>query len=470
MRNVERTDLSEARRKTGGLDIPTQPQNDPANTRGGDNGCGEDAGVGKTRDLPCRVSIKVYGLEWFIYNRSPAYDSILAGFGYTEDGKSEKDEDNPYSPSSTTGSQPERQRTNDTVNIRSANEPNPESKGLPGRHTTEDDNLRSRKTDIRQAELSDPVSNMLQLLPVKLECTKGAVVLGNENTRSVLTTTFDSATGNIAACNAGPLDLYRQLFAFNFSHPVVQMRPNPDFKQTQLATAKMLSAAEEEDPSKNKKRRNPFSYRFHKRKIWHGIRDLVPYFQSSVESFHASIKQADYLPRSQAEFPDVRWTGLSRYLDHDDADDHEQWNSVEYARFSTIIDSPSLDLTYFWDIPGRVGPQHLASTQPGHAKTDKNINHALPPEWGIDMKIDGGTINYGPWADRERIGLQNVFFPNFYRSSDPAEQLAPGVLRQSTAFRLRVEISSELELRIPTREQSKDWQWKGRAEIGRAHV
>ncbi|OQE26434.1 hypothetical protein PENSTE_c005G05430 [Penicillium steckii] len=463
-RNVERTDLSEVRRKTGGLGASEDQSGDSAGIHVKQKACGEEGGVGKATELPCRISIKVYGLEWFIYNRSPAYDSILAGFGYSRDNDLDKNGEGPNSPTTFASSLPERQRSNDTVNIRSENEPKPSFNSPPRRDETETDGIRPQKTDLRQSELSDPVSNMLELLPVKLECTKGAVVLGNENTRSVLTTTFDSATGAIAACNAGPLDLYRQLFSFKFNHPVIQMRPNPDFKQTQIASAKVLATAKEEDPSKHKKRRQFFSFRSHKRKVWNGIRGLVPYFQSSVESFHASIKQAGDMPRSEAEFPEVRWTGLSRYLDQDEADDHEQWNSVEYARFSTIVDSPSLDLTYFWDIPGRVGPQHLASTRPTHDGQDNNINHALPPEWGIDMKLDGGTINYGPWADRERVGLQNIFFPNFYRSSDPAEQLAPGVLRQSTAFKLRVEINGELELRIPTREQSKDWQWKGRAD------
>ncbi|KAJ5089708.1 hypothetical protein N7532_008392 [Penicillium argentinense] len=457
-RNVERTDLSEVRRKTGDLDGSEEKPSGTAGDQKKDNGRGEEGGVEKATELPCRVSIKVYGLEWFIYNRSPAYDSILAGFGYTQGARSDEDENSLYAPAF-----PDRQRTNSTVNIRPGDGRKPASDDSSDRHTAEANDLRSRKTDIRQAELSESVSTMLEFLPMKLDCTKGAIVLGNENTRSVLTTTFDSATGTIAACNAGPLDLYRQLFAFKFNHPVIQMRPNPDFKRTQLAAAKVLSTADQEDPSQTRKRQNPFSYRFHKRKIWHGIRDLVPYFQTSVESFHASIKQAENMPRSQAEFPEVHWTGLSRYLDHADADDHEQWNSVEYARYSTLIDSPSLDLTYFWDIPGRVGPQPLASTQPDRG-IENSINHAIPPEWGIDMKIDGGTINYGPWADRERVGSQNVFFPNFYRSSDPAEQLAPGVLRQSTAFKLRIEIVSELTLRIPTREQSKDWQWKGRAD------
>ncbi|KAJ5679209.1 hypothetical protein N7462_007453 [Penicillium macrosclerotiorum] len=458
-RTVGRTDLSGAGRKTNDFSSPEkhQPKNflgDGAGAASQDDSIGEQGGVEKTIDLPCRVSIKVYGLEWFIYNRMPAYDSILAGFGYKNGNLDEDGDSAELSPEG----QPKHQQTDSA---------------RPGSGTTDAvDNLSERsatghtlepqKTDVRDAELSEPVSNMLQLLPVKLDCTKGAVVIGNENTRSVLTTTFDSATGTIAACSSGPLDLYRQLFSFKFNHPVVQMRPNPDFKQNQTATAKGLSTNREDDLSTKPKRGNPFSYRFQKRKIWHGIRDLVPYFQTSVESFHASIRAAN-MPRSQAEFPDVRWAGLSRYLDEDNADDHEQWNSVEYGRYSTILDSPSLDLAYFWEIPGRVLPEHIISGQ-GNQDMDRNINHAPPPEWGIDIKIDGGTLNYGPWADRERVGLQNVFFPNFYRSSEPAQPLVPGVLRQSTSFKLQVEINDELILRIPTREPSKDWTWKGRAD------
>jgi hypothetical protein len=399
----------------------------------------------KTVELPCRISVKAYGLEWFIYNRTPAYDSILAGFGY-KDGNPEHGTSEPPSPTEGQSNFPRTKSTFDNLSERSP---------------SEREALGSRNTELREAELSNPVSSMLELLPVKLDCNKGAIVFGNENTRSVLTTTFDSATGTIAACNAGPMDLYRQLFSFKFQHPVIQMRPNPDFKQNQVATAKVLAAEQEDgDPSKQKK--YPLKQKVHKRKVWHSIRDLVPYFQTSVESFQVN-GQAGSMPMSEAEFPDVRWTGLSRYLDEDYEDDHEQWNSIEYARFPTILDSPALDLTYFWDIPGRVGHQPLASAKPAHGKED-NINHVLPPEWGMDIKVDGGSINYGPWTDRERVGLQNVFFPNFYRSSEPAEQLAPGVLRQSTSFKMRIEVNQELTLRIPTREQSKDWTWKGRAD------
>ncbi|KAJ5643306.1 uncharacterized protein N7484_005813 [Penicillium longicatenatum] len=460
-RPVARTDLSDAnedlKENTGGYSAPGNERKGsiPGTSSDKNASLGEQGGAEKTIDLPCRISIKVYGLEWFVYNRTPAYDSILAGFGYTKD-RWDDDENNGHP-------QPDEQpaRTNTTFTMESGPGNKASADNVSKRSIDGSESLNYQNSNIRNAELSDPVSNMLGLLPLKLDCTKGAIVMGNENTRSVLTTTFDGATGNIAACKAGPLDLYRQLFTFQFKHPVIQMRPNPDFKQTQLATAKVLSTAEEEEPVPKPKLGNLFSYRSQRRKIWHGIRELVPYFQTSVESFTLGDKKADIMPRSQAEFPNaIRWTGLSRYLDEDDDDDHEKWNSVEYARFSTIFDGPSLDFTYFWDIPGRVRPEQLVPSQ----DLGKNINHAPPPEWGIDLKIDGGAINYGPWADRERIGLQNVFFPNFYRSAEPAEPLTTGVLRQSTSFKLRVEICEELILRIPTREQSKDWQWKGRAD------
>ncbi|KAJ5093611.1 hypothetical protein N7456_009472 [Penicillium angulare] len=459
-RVVERTDLSDTQSKVDGGKKSQKGRN--ASSSGGlatdgsdDGGLGEQGGAPKTIDLPCRLSLKVYGLEWFIYNRTPAYDSILAGFGYT---KYDWD-DEEHNTSSQPDDQPKRTETNFTMGSASGTKKSFDN--ISRQNTTERAHPDYEDTEIRKSELSDPVSNMLELLPVKLDCTKGAIVMGNQHTRSVLTTTFDSATGNIAACKAGPLDLYRQSFSFQLKHPVIQMRPNPDFKQTQLSAAKVLGRTEDEEPIPKQKRRNFFSYRFHRRKIWHGIRDLVPYFQTSVESFHIDDRNGSNMPKSQAEFPDtIHWTGLSRYLDAENDDDHEKWNAVEYGRFSTILDGTGLDLTYFWDIPGRVRPENIIPME----QPSQNINHAPPPEWGIDLKIDGGTINYGPWADRERVGLQNVFFPNFYRSAEAAEPLVAGVLRQSTTFKLHIEISDELTLRIPTREQSKDWQWKGRAD------
>ncbi|KAJ6089008.1 hypothetical protein N7499_003855 [Penicillium canescens] len=459
-RTVERNDLTGIRRKTGLHNATGKGHGCSAPDGVEDDSLGEQGGRGKTTELPCRITIKAYGLEWFVYNRTPAYESILAGFGYSPKNVDLNNHSTPPGSRATA----EDRSTGNGFDFQQAPDHESTLKSMSERSMGEREGS-SQRTAMRESELSDQVSNMLQLLPVKLDCKKGAIVLGNEHTRSVLTTTFDAATGTIDACNSGPLDLYRQLFSFKLNHPVVQMRPNPDFKQNQSATAKAVGAVHEDEPKSKKKRQNIFNYQFQRRKVWHSIRDLVPYFQTSVESFHANSRNADSMPRSQAEFPEVRWTGLSRYLDEADEDDHEKWSSVEYARFSTILDSSSLTITYFWDIPGRVSHQRPTSVEHSHPDpVQGNINSAFPPEWGIDIKIDGGTLNYGPWADRERVGLQNVFFPNFYRSAEPAEQLAPGVLRQSTCFILRIEINEELTLRIPTREQSKDWQWKGRAD------
>ncbi|KAJ5479224.1 hypothetical protein N7530_004733 [Penicillium desertorum] len=457
-RAVERNDLADIRRKAGLAHHTAREGHPSSSSDGTDDNLGEQGGMGKTTELPCRITINAYGLEWFIYNRTPAYDSILTGFGYSPNNV-DLDDDSSNLPTS----HPTAEDGNGSNSLDFEDTPDyrPTMKPMSERSASERGGVASQ-TAIRESELSDPVSNMLQLLPIKLDCQKGAIVMGNEHTRSVLTTTFNTGTGTIDASNSGPLDLYRQIFSFQLNNPVIQMRPNPDFKQNQSATAKDLGAVHEKEPKSKKKPQNIFNYQFQRRRVWHSIRDLVPYFQTSVESCHDSGRYTNSMPRSQAEFPEVRWTGLSRYLDEDTEDDHEKWTSVEYGRFSTIVDSPSLNIAYFWDVPGRV-IMPPTSTVRSHSM-DSNINHAPPPEWGIDLKIDGGTINYGPWTDRERVGLQNVFFPNFYRSAEVTEPLAPGVLRQSTAFRLRVEINNELTLRIPTRESSKDWQWKGRAD------
>jgi hypothetical protein len=427
-----------------------------------DSGIKEQGGLKSADSHPCRITAKFYGLEWFIYNRTPAYDGILAGF------------DPPGQPATSTkpqypGSSPLDAELKDnsarTSSVSGSTSHRTSQAGnAPGRSRTGGETIGSQNVEGTGQEVGDGLSRLLRLLPLKLECDKGAIVVGNENTRSVLTTTFDGATGLVEVSNAGPLDLYRQSFSFQFSHPLVQMRPNPDFKQDQLSAAKGLSSTRGEQSGTKRKRDTIFNYQFQKRRVWHNIRDLIPYFQTSVESFHVAEKHEDASPRTQDDVRnDTRWVGLSRYLDDTSKDDHEEWNSVEYARFSTILDSPSIAIAYFWDIPGCVKPRE-SPHESQFRKETSDINGAPPPEWGIDVKVEGGTINYGPWADRERVGLQNIFFPISYRNSQPAEPLSPGDLRQSSVFKLRVETSEELTLRIPTREASKDWQWKGRAD------
>ncbi|KNG84137.1 putative fermentation associated protein (Csf1) [Aspergillus nomiae NRRL 13137] len=418
-RSVRRTSLYDLKPNAYETRDDVRSVGDGDNDGAGDGGMKEQGGLKGTDSLPCRITVKFYGLEWFIYNRTPAYDGILAGF--TPTGHPTTCTKPQYPGSSSLDAELKDNSTRNLSVTDSAPPRSPQAGNTPGRSRTGGETIGSHIVEGSSQEVGDGLSRLLRLLPVRLVCDKGAIVIGNENTRSVLTTTFDGATGLVEVCNAGPLDLYRQSFSFEYTHPVVQMRPNPDFKQNQLSAAKGLSSTRKDQPGTKRKRDTIFNYHFQKRRVWHSIRDLIPYFQTSVESFHVSEKHEDAGPRAQGDARhDVRWVGLSRYLDDTNQDDHEEWNSVEYARFSTVLDSPSMTITYYWDIPGCVKSQGLPQEYPPREGTP-DINGAPPPEWGIDVKIEGGSINYGPWADRERVGLQNIFFPNSYRNSQPAE-------------------------------------------------
>ncbi|GLA54316.1 hypothetical protein AnigIFM63604_011852 [Aspergillus niger] len=459
--SVRQTDLANGRPDNQQSEDESQQNGTTSASASNSSDRGEQGGLKSTNSLPCRITAKLYGLEWFVYNRTPAYEGILAGFSPP-----------PPAPSFTRPQYPgsntlDSRLKDDTMDGSAGHTPDQASDIHGSRRDSEmKETAASAASDGNGQEVGESLSRLLRLLPIRIECDKGAIVMGNENTRSVLTAIFDGATGLIEACDSGPLDLYRQMFSFDFTHPVIQMRPNPDFKQNQIAAAKSLGSSRSEQMETKRKRDTIFNYQLQKRRVWHSIRDLIPYFQTSVESFHVHEKNPEAAPRSSAEMPDdTRWVGLSRYLDESSQDDHEEWNPVEYARFSTLIDSPSMTVAYYWDIPGCVKPSPgVPAPAPAPSTSASDINGAPPPEWGIDVKIGGGTINYGPWADRERVGLQNIFFPDAYKSSQPVDPLTPGELRKNSVFRLRIEINEELTLRIPTREPSKDWQWKGRAD------
>lgn len=163
--------------------------------------------------------------------------------------------------------------------------------------------------------------------------------------------------------------------------------------------------------------------------------------------------------------------GLSRYLDESQQEGRWKFEPAEYARVTTLVDCPSGRLSFYWDVPGPVPPPPTASTS-GTAGSedglgeDINSSQYSPPAWGIDLAFDGGTIHYGPWADRQRVFLQNMFFPRVFKTSTPAKRLIPGQDRVPTMFRLFVELSSSTILRVPTREESKDRMCRRRMNDG----
>ncbi|KAK2740546.1 hypothetical protein FQN57_006050 [Myotisia sp. PD_48] len=420
--------------------------------------------------LSSRIEVTLRGLEWYVYNRTAAYDALLSDF--YQPGDENKPSGTENNGKGQNEAVVERDGDENLNYVRTRVAPTkPEVNSDPLKRSEPEGIVQtpasSSSPSISPSGTDEPESSIpavLALLPIAMICEKGGIALGNENTKSILTISFDKAEGKIDAKRCGPLDCYQQIFEYDLSHPVVQLKRNPDFKQSQSAAASGSYMATPDFTPKKGKRGFHWRFRHHQRKVRHNLLDMIPFFKSSIESFRFGTKSSQGRVASQNDqrYEDG-WIGLSRYIDEEDQDEHEGWNSVDYGRFSTLLDCPSIKFCYYWDIAGKVpNSTSIPSSRPKlHAG---NINNAEPPKWGMDLVIRGGIVNYGPWADRERAHIQSIFFPNSYRDAQIALMLKPGQDRQSTEFKLKVEIHDSTTIRIPTREPSKDWQWKGRAE------
>lgn len=493
LRAVQRSDLCNLDEQKG---KPQTPSPDPVgNDATGDVEHGRTKKKATSKKLSSRFELTLHGVEWFVYNRTAAYTSILEGFGHkpTEQkpspGASEAqtyrgmsipeivvgDRDSRHNP------QLSRRSTavSSFMHKCSSLKDNLLSKRQYSRANTssfsENDHL-SRSNSTQAAKVmtskseapstapvsSPPGSKFLKLLPIDIFCHKGAFVMGNENTQAILSTSFEAAEGKLDASIAGPEDYCKMMVDLEFTHPVVQMRPNPDFKHMQITLADKMRLSTDYRQMEEKKHRS-WGIQRKVQKMYHNVRDLVPYFQRSVESFHFSSE--DDRPTNPNTLPGVsRWQGLSRYREAEVQDEHEGWNYIEYGRCSTLIDAPKLHFNYYWDITGKVAYPSADNDKPPRHVPSCPINGSEPPEWGLHLSFKGGNVNYGPWADRQRVGIQNVFFPNFYRDNQPGRPLAPGDNRQATTFKLTIDFEEETVLRIPTREPSKDWLWRDRAD------
>ncbi|KAL8996329.1 MAG: hypothetical protein Q9169_004129 [Polycauliona sp. 2 TL-2023] len=422
-------------------------------------------------NLPCRIKIKVRGLEWFIYNRTPAYDAAE---------KSLAAKSRPASSGSASTQQTSAGR-------RGARRPKPDSSDLSqGRQDVssleKDEKLaeneysekastdklpstfvqsNSRKESCQAKGAAEPLPAFVMLLPVKFECGKAAIVMGNRNTKSVLTAKFDTVIGHIDACQARAADLYKQMFEFEFGHPVVELKLNHDFEQSQLPRndpAKPSETHQSSFRSHRYKREDDGAHARTEAAVSGGLTAKCKEFIRPISAAHTDRKHPKPATASQVPGQD-QWLGLSRYLDDDEniTVEQERWRTIEYGQHPVIVDSPSISLNLFWDVPGRVPDlEELAD----RTKDVRDVNGDAPPDWNVELRINGGLISYGPWADRLRADLQPVFFPNFYKDAVPAMHLSPGQRRLSTIFKLNVDIEQTITLLVPTRESSKDWKWK----------
>ncbi len=437
----------------------------------------EELGAGLVpRNLPCRISIEIRGIEWYIYNRTAAYEAIL-GKIVNEDLSKNAD----FNVKNITTS------TSKPSSIGNATP----GKNVDGRVPTEtkggDSAIRYEDRAEKELEGLDPIStrntsssfsgsggtnqtvelpSVLKILPIHIECNKGAIVMGNQNTRSILVAKFENATGHLGARNARSIDKFKSWIEFDFGHPVVYFKKNQDFKESQNAEGSRHKGNDGiiEVPSKSRYANYAVVQWTHH--AWSFFQGVISLFKTRADSASQDRKRMRNVFHTSEDEPSVpgqsRWLGLTRYLDEDDDfAEQERWKAIEYGRIPTILDSPKLAISVYWDIPGLVMMPDNSFSQP-HPDASEDINGEAPPDWGVDVRIFGGNIRYGPWADRQRADLQAIFFPTLYKDSVPEKRLKPGDTRVSTFFKLVVQIEEQVTLGIPTREESKDWKWRGR--------
>lgn len=404
----------------------------------------EKASSKPKKELPCRIAVKVAGVEAFIYNRSPLYDGIVeATLGKSKDVFEEGDEKD-RSPTSSQDSDPkvdvEKTRTRTTTGSASAPPKTPE------------------------------IPSFLRIFPIKIECKRAAAAVGNENTTNVLVAKAEKSTGTVDAGHAGPLDLWKLLFNFGIENVDVTMKPNRDFKELQLDAARRILREKELKEREPHKPEVPIVKVAHQAQgFWTRLRRFFKRSRNSADSVRTASIQSDDDMHGNALLDQMpgpgQWHGLMRYLDdNDNGDEHDEWRKVEYAKASQLVECDKVTMRFYWDMSGPVPEGIIHADQCLGSMYENDINGSAPPEYGMDLGVHGGVVVYGPWADRQRINLQSVFFPAPCVDSVPAKPLRPGELRVCTVFKIAVIVEEDVILRIPAREESKDSRWKGRAE------
>ncbi|KAJ3214361.1 hypothetical protein HDU67_001749 [Dinochytrium kinnereticum] len=123
------------------------------------------------------------------------------------------------------------------------------------------------------------------------------------------------------------------------------------------------------------------------------------------------------------------WLGLARYNVGNDPL-QRKLATEEYAKAENFLESESLKILYFCDDAG--AQSHDSESM-------------LPPKWGLEMRVKNGSMNYGPWSNRQ--------------SSTKTERPKVGQRRIYDIFELALIFEGSTTIRIPFREPSKDWKY-----------
>ncbi|KAL8281144.1 hypothetical protein RQP46_006502 [Phenoliferia psychrophenolica] len=383
--------------------------------------------------LPCRVTVTLQGAEWFLYNRTPSYDAILEQLGVKDPlGESLSEQ------ATATGSEERKQDFSEAA-------------------VSVQELVESVEEFVPPKKV--PTDWLREALPIEIQCKTGSIIMGNPSTSNILIAGFEKVSGSYSAVKSrSQFDDYKQVYRFTFDQPKIVFRSNPDYRGPMTKHGEEVIEKLQSNPHFNLEEfsRAPplFASILAFRHLLHGIPLL-----HGRGLFRSAPKAPAPPPPAASAW---EWQGLPRYQSNSDEKDGAlPAHRVEYAKVTTLLASPELELTYYCDTAGKVPKVPRVVTGFAGLETCDIGNGDLSPEWGVDLVIKGGVITYGPWADRQRSEIQQAFTPTTFFNQSATPRLKPGDERMHTALKVFIEFSEGATLRIPTRESSKDWKYDG---------
>ncbi|GAA5833329.1 hypothetical protein JCM11251_005205 [Rhodosporidiobolus azoricus] len=402
---------------------------------------------------PCRIQVSLHGAEWFMYNRTPSYDAILEQLGLQEH--------DPLKPSSS----PDDLSPGPSIATAGKSSSLPSSAAASIEQEHHEKGVKEREKRQKEAEGKKGATNwMLEALPIHIKCKKGAIIIGNSSTPSLMIAGFENVAGTYSATKArSKLDAYKQVFHFIFEQAKIVFRTNPDYDEGMADHGQtVMEKLESQVPNFSLHELLHHPSRFLTLSAFYSLLGRKP--KPSWRDRHRHTRNAKN-PSPPDLSASSSWAGLPRYQTPEDdpnsaADSQSSSrHPIEYAKVTTLVTTPELELTYYADVAGLVPEEGQASPRVAGLETYDVGNGDLSPEWGVDIVVRGGAVTYGPWADRQRVKLQSAFMPATYFNGLETPKLLPGDQRMHTALKVFVEFSEGATMRIPTREASKDWKY-----------
>ena len=457
---------------------------------------------GKARSrAPCRVIIQLEGLEWLLYNRTMVFDEILkqaeksaaessapseplppqqhteplrpAESLHPRDSAHTKLERSRWSPDTRFSALPPDDHHNTLENTRSIEEQRYPPPGF---------RVAIPKLDFPSKIWSwlmmfAPSFDFNDLLPIELEGKRGAIVLGNASTPTIFTIRFGTGTGTY---NIGPVGRQGSLSCFLLIYNGKSRSRYDEYKQWYIFDFQDVHYTADDNVDHVTTMAN-YGKHVHELFTLQKPKSRLGYAFSDFREAMRGVSLDGVLTEDKPVPAPTPWRGLSTFMTEAEREKRRQEEldeakrlaeqrrrevGPEYAKERGLLETPRLQVVYYADVAGLV-PENPLSMEGTDELVDIG-NGDVSPQWGVDLVMHGGSIVYGPWADRQRVHLQRALSPPTYSTVSQATPLGPGERRVWTEFRLRVEFAEEATFRIPCRESSKDWQFDNLPDLGQS--